>query len=306
MHIGAHKTGTTFLQACLALGKEKFKSESISIVNRQDMIDEEAIFENLWGYLKGDLTLPNAVENSKGQLYQEIVASGNNVLISNEDLFKNIRKFGDFYAKASKGIEFFQNLFEDYEIHVVFYIRNQIDYVSSIYTQFVHLGRSYSFNEFLKGELPKHLNWYKAVKKMEAVISKDLIHVETYESIIEVGESQFYERFLTLLGVVNTDQFTRDAEQVCNGRKANRSFSAVAIQIFRNAAPLLEKNDRLKLRRYLQNNLSTATHDRARFFSDERAARLRSYYSKSNEKLIKEWNIRCGIDSYNKQSSESA
>jgi hypothetical protein len=118
-------------------------------------------------------------------------------------------------------------LFGDAKILIV--LRNQFDFIKSIYNQSVKAGMFFSFNKFLDYFLNNNptfislLNYYDMIEYYKRLFGKDNVHVFCYEYFLE--EPQKYINDISeLLGVDNI-QF--------ENRYVNKSFSLISLNIKR-------------------------------------------------------------------------
>lgn len=217
-----------------------------------------------------------------------LLPSGN-VLITNEDLICHLQ-IQDFYQNAESAIRYLRTALSDFNLHLIFYIRKQADYIESIYMQFVHLGRRVKFAQFLERAAPVDLSWLRAVEAMERALPPGRLHLRAFEQIRNLGEVEFYRDFLSLCGVSDVGNFTVH-DEYSKGRAANRSYGQLGMQIAHRVNPLLNRKERRMLRRFLQENFSTATHPRAVLLDELQREAIFDKYRESNRRLFKRYDF---------------
>lgn len=298
LHIGAHKTASSFLQSLLKNNIDALKKRGLKVVSRGEII-ESPFYAALNKINKG--------ESKAFELEQQVEPYGaliskdeGDVLFTNEDMFSTL-KLKDFYQNIEESVKFCQKIYPDHDVKLILYVRNQPDYIESKFVQYIHLGRSFSFEDFLEEDFPKHLDWHKAVVNATSVLGKDKVIVKPYESIFELGQDEFFYEFLECVGVNDRKNITVPTD-LGQKRGANRSYSGVAIEIAKRVNPLLEKDEKRKLRNFLQTHFSTATHPRGEFFSNDQKKQILGYYLSGNKALFQEFiknEYACSREYYN-------
>jgi len=127
LHIGFGKTGTTSIQKTLLKNYDKLLSCSV-------LYPKTGIVNG--GHhglaILGLDNMTNDIKNQYKNLIQEIELSNcQKVILSSEN----------FCFMKPNYIDDFFNLFKDYNVEVIFYIRNQVDLIKSTYLEWVKVGR---------------------------------------------------------------------------------------------------------------------------------------------------------------------
>ncbi|MBW5798986.1 hypothetical protein [Halomonas elongata] len=285
LHIGAHKTASSFIQTLLRENDQALLRHGLKVVPRPRLMKSD-FYKELSSVNRrkreGD------VEKARKEIYTLLpVKKGRDCLFTSEDLFSSLR-VSDFYQNIKESLRFLKSLLDDQELHVILYIRRQADYVESKYTQFIHIGRSVSFDEFLEGNIPRHLSWEAVANDIAEVVGESNVHVKPYESIKKRGGEGFFKEFLELVGI-NEYTGIKFSPSVETGKGANRSYSAVAMEIAKKVNPILTEEDQKVFRSFLQENFSTATHKRAEFFSEKEKKEIFDYYSECNRRVFEKY-----------------
>lgn len=281
LHVGAHKTASSFLQSIIKEKRGKLESdEGITCLFRAEMQELE-FFKKIKKINKTGIDLE---PTSKDFGSVERLKKSDKVLITNEDFLSSLNP-ENFFKNTSAKLKYVRALFPEYEIKLILYIRNQVEYLQSCYTQYIHIGRSVSFYDFI-GNPGKEVDWYDVCKEISESASVSKLEVIPYEVIIKNGEQEFLNIFLRLLDVKK--EYTIDSKKF-DGRISNRSYSALAINIANKINPLLEEGDKKKLRVFLQKNFSTATHEKMKFFTKEEEDKVYGKHIESNKKVFSEF-----------------
>ena len=125
LHIGRHKSGTSSIQNFICNNRDLFNNYDLYYpkagIRGIAHHDLAGLFRH--SLVKSEIDKKNAIESALiEQLHEEIDQQEKDVLISSED-FQNSNP------------ELIKAAFEGYEVIVLIYIRNQIDYVASAYAQ---------------------------------------------------------------------------------------------------------------------------------------------------------------------------
>lgn len=144
LHVGHGKTGSSFLQSCLALSAEALEAAGIAYpMSGKDRAKAVAGHVNRGNFppLEKGHHLP---EQAKAALAPEMWGDHDKLLLSNEALFGSIRRF-DFLDHLREEVD----RAGDTEIRILCYIRNPLDHALSAYQQKLKEGRPETASEFL-------------------------------------------------------------------------------------------------------------------------------------------------------------
>lgn len=289
VHVGAHKTASSFLQSNLKVQKDRLMEEhGLGLVTRAALMPS-AFGQEVYEVAQGRHADTDVTDAARESLRSLLPDGDGNVLITNEDLICHLQ-VQDFYQNAEGAVRYLRTALEAFDLHVIFYIRKQPDYLESIYMQLVHLGRRTRFPQFLKRAALVDLSWLRVVEAMERALPPGRLHLRTLEQIRELGESGFFRDFLSLCHVDGVENFTIDP-QYTKGRRANRSYSQLGMQIAHRVNPLLSRREKKVLRRFLQEHFSTATHPRAVLLDEEQRREMFEKYRDSNRRMFQRYDL---------------
>ncbi|MCB1351972.1 MAG: hypothetical protein KDK03_04470 [Rhodobacteraceae bacterium] len=288
-HIGAHKTASTFLQANLRASREALANAGLDVVLRQDVLATP--FAKELGKVSQDRHDPEEISSKAAQSLRKVLPKGtNDVLVTCEDLVSSL-KIQDFYQHLGKAAQYICKALPKFDVHFILYIRRQPDYIESVYMQNVHLGRSIKFERYLERANAVDLSWLKVADAMAGAVGPERVAVRPFETIRSLGEEAFLRQFLTICGLRAPEAFTV-SDEIGRSRAANRSYSALAMKIARRVQPLLEeKQDQKALRKFLQENFSTATHPRAELLDESTRSAITARYEPSNRELFTRYDL---------------
>jgi hypothetical protein len=288
VHIGAHKTASSFLQANLNLQCERLLADhDLALVTRADL-KPSAFGKEIYEVSQNNLPAGEMSDAAKDSL-TSLLPAGGNVLITNEDLICQLG-IEDFYQHAEQAIQYLCTALVDFDVHVIFYIRRQTDYLESIYMQLVHLGRRLKFHQFLKRAETVDLSWLEPVLAMERTLPPGRLHLRAFEQIRQIGEDEFFRDFLRICQLDDADDYCVDKD-FAKGRPANRSYGQLAMQMAHRVNPLLNPKEKKLMRRFLQEHFSTATHPRAVLLGEEQRDAMFERYKASNQQVFERWDL---------------
>ncbi|QDG36257.1 hypothetical protein FJN13_16215 [Alteromonas mediterranea] len=169
IHIGPHKTGSTYIQKNL--------SENRNELNKSGITYPERLIGPQWGHHK---------------LVERIRARDSNDIIdlfakAEEHVFLSSENFEDL---AEDDIEFFKSLLADYSVEIIFFKRSYSKLLVSAWQESVKQGESGNWSEFLLTHTLKPfrsqiLNSSSVIEKWEKIADK--VHVFDYDAILHQG-----------------------------------------------------------------------------------------------------------------------
>lgn len=286
LHIGAHKTASSFLQTLLKGHSVELAQRGVGVVHRSHLL-ASPLQEALIAIGKGQAVKPPLMLAAAQSLRGMLARRKPHVLFSSEDLLHRIRDLG-FFANAGKALEFVKSLAGPIPVRVVLYTRSQADYIESVYMQFMHLGRDFTFEEFIERLDGNDYSWKRVLDEMAAVVGPENVTAVPYEAIKRLGSAEFYRRFLEACGVPDAGSLQVPAAAE-SSRGANRSYSADALKIAKFVGPMIDDSQRAELRKFLQENFSTATHAKVELFTPEGRANLLESCAQDNRALFETW-----------------
>ena len=281
LHVGAHKTASSFLQIMLREHAPELRRSGLTAVHRAEIM-KSSFYENIASILDGRGPIDaGKAKVSLGFLFKN---KKKHILFSNEDMLCRIDK-SEFFPRSKECMKFIREVTGDGTIRTILFTRSQPDYIESIFMQFMHLGRTFGFDEFLKRYRNVDLSWKRVLDDMASVIGQENVTAIPYESIKRIGSQAFFQHFLAKCGVTQPETFeVPEAKSLSRG--ANRSYSGEALKIARAINPLLDDADKPKLRKFLQENYSTATHAKAELFTPEQREAMIGEYADSNMEIF--------------------
>jgi hypothetical protein len=285
-HIGAHKTASSFLASNLRAGEAGLAGQGVGVIFR-DTVFKTPFAREVLEVAHGTRAAGEVTGRARKSVRALLARFEGDVLVLNEDLVCRLA-VKDFYQNIAAAVRHVRATLPEEALHFILYVRRQPEYLESVYMQHVHLGRALKFERFLARADAVDLSWLRVVEDLAAAAGPENVTVRPFETI-RAGEDRFLREFLRVCGVPDPESFAADAT---GGRATNRSYSGIAMKIARRTNALLEnKKDRRMLRRFLQENFSTATHPRAELLDPEARAALAARYAASNRALFERYDL---------------
>jgi hypothetical protein len=198
LHIGTHKTGTTALQKMLSERADALRAHGF-------LYPQTARSEEMWGHhnIAWEIFRANAFRRENGSvddLIAEIMATDLDVIISSEDFGHAI------HVNQLKGfVDRLQGC--GLRIKIIVYLRNQVDYIRSLYLEGVKQGSQETFLGFLRTAVGRKrfpfdpgmnvLHYDDILNRLGVATGADLI-VRSYDA---VRETSLAADFLSIFGL---------------------------------------------------------------------------------------------------------
>jgi hypothetical protein len=268
VHIGTHKTGSTSLKVSLRKSKKYLNSQGLNYL------------ETDWSYdlMKKNELDTEVLEHIRKAFLKQVsqCPQNNNIIISAE-------KFsGDPYTGYSNAMTLASSLkliTEGFDVKLLVYLRRQDSFIESLYSQSIHQGAHWSFNEFMQTRPSQLFDWNKLILSFELEFGESQVNVRSYDYFREASDTSLHQDFFEFLGVT-------DLTKIYQGKKdTNISYSAAALGFARRVNKYIEPSLQKAFRYGLQKSNSSK---RPKLFltSNQRADVLRTLHS-SNQVIAK-------------------
>lgn len=280
LHVGYHKTGTTYIQVALMQNASElarkgilyyqdpkyagqwFSNHTLALSIRQsrhETIDMTEHPEQVWSRFLRD------------------VASfkGDRILVSSEVFMEGVDK------------EFIRKKLSDYTIRLVFYVREQSQVIGSLYSERVKHGYAEDIEDYFKQTRDETLDYFSELERWAAIFGRENIIVRDFDRITQQGN--LLQDILSLLEVCEK-QFVRLKMPQQN---LNIRYPAHLVELLLafNKLPIV-LNEKIKFRYYLDSILNRRADiaSMPRFEVDEELQReVKSYCLQSNKKLSEKY-----------------
>lgn len=285
LHIGAEKTGTTSIQGCLQLNRDRLLAKGVLFPRAPGDFNHMALAAYAMADEKGieEMRMVNGVRSMddlpafrgrlRDELHAEIAASGaHTVILSNEHCSSRLKSPGE----VGQIFDLLSPICAD--VRVVLYIRDPVSFYESWYSTAIASGNTFGFPE-LKPGLLRAADWLAMAQRWSATFGSAEVVVRRMEPGKLVSDDLLTDFFHT----VEMPGFAFE-----RGPRRNESLPLEPLLFLR------ELNERLP--RFVDGQIS---HDRGhivdvlrrwpdkrRFrLSAEQAAAIRAHFEPSYERL---------------------
>ena len=276
LHIGSPKTGTSYLQSFLYENHENLKSKNIlypkSLIGSPLDPKHQPFFAS---FLSGD------VQRFQAFLQRIAAETGESIetlILSSEGFYHHINELTETSWRLLEALK------DLYDVRIVLYLRPQVEYIESMYRQYMknprginaEFGSSLTIQEMMeRPKLRQNLDYYGSLMKWAAVIGEENIIVRRYTRNV-------VEDFTTLLKV-----------EITNPKKGNRpnlSLTREMAELLRQVNASVDEIKRGlligRMEDYLGGNPDIL--DRPILSPEERGA-LMARYNEGNALLARKW-----------------
>lgn len=269
LHLGAHKTGTSLIQKFIRDQPDVVAELGAAFISRSDTNHVIG-----WGEIP---------QQDPSLLRQSINIAAENVdlvILSHENSLGRPLRPGrsGLYPGASASIRGIKDAV-DFDAKIIYYLRDQADFLESYYLQTVHEGSYATFGDWLKGIDLNELSWEPLVASLKDNFGSENVVIADF-AYITAGQDAFIERFL---------DFVKPDHGIIPKYSAKRNFSLSqqGLDIALAVNPLLESaHERRTTRKFLQRHFNNSQSARPSLLTALQKSELESLYRDQNRKLM--------------------
>ena len=181
LHLGAHKTATTYIQKVLRVNKDRLLSHGIKYIPMQNV--RRNITKAIRVYRNRGVGRTKTVTDIRDFINERFPEDCHTLVLSEENLVGNCREIyfkADLYPDAEERLRLLAEALPACEINVFFSVRQYVDFLPSAYCEFLRHNDFITFEEFigrldLDGEF-----WVRAVNAIVSVFGRENVHVWPY------------------------------------------------------------------------------------------------------------------------------
>lgn len=269
LHIGAHKSASTTIQANARASKYFLKSEyGISSLLPEDISGTE--FAKHFQSITGRERVLGSEEYHRSLQSAKLCITGMIERCTTDDVFISwegvlghcsLDLYGGIYTHSKLVAESLGAVFQEYPAKIIMLIRKQDTFIESCYLQQIKAGRFLSFDEFTSGIDVARMSWGDIVSDLAEIFGSSLL-VVPFEVINDLGTSSFVESTLSYLA---GKPITLDRAKITD--RANESMSSYGVEIARELFPHLSDANRIALRKILFTEFSGSKFGKAVYFN---------------------------------------
>lgn len=299
LHIGLHKTGTTFLQLNIFPGLKNIKY--ISVLNHMNNTSEYK--EELIRVFKK--TVPNNkmaekdIEDAK-KLVEKCFTEEKNLtsyeIFSHQETRLNI----EYKKDRIKILQDLQKIFEGYKIKIILGLRRQDRIINSEYCDYIVWGGTGKFQEFLAERDEKTYydiyRYSKYIDKIYEIFGENEVFIYRYEDFIE-NKTDVLSKLMEFIGEKEIPEYTE--------KVVNRGYGKVQVDIAKKLNPFFKSNinpkgiipcvgktrNRPTISRILQTKLSSMIWPQKHRLPKEVMDKIKHEYAQDNKRLLEKYGI---------------
>ncbi len=284
IHIGAHKTASSLLQGILRKNMNALAGQGLSAL--VDSVPIKATYRMnfvpryrrlIWQAAENDgFTGQNEELDTLSQMIRHLVDElpYSKRVVSDERLLGPMPGYTNtLYPGAAYAAEFIERTFGDLSPSILLYIRDQAQYIESVYLQyFRETGRRGTFQDFFQTLDLDQFSWRRVVAPFTDRFGPDRVKIRSYDQ--DVREDILVPAFLSEIGYSGNLPFDR--------KRVNARFSEKAMEIYGKAYPHLDGQDRFKLQHQLKACFPVGRYPAPVLLRDEQKAMLMERFGEEN------------------------
>jgi hypothetical protein len=282
LHIGTHKTGSTAIQKSLLKGKEKLRDEKIVYLSQ---LPARKNIETL-SVLDSDI-----ISSSREFFLRKIAPypASTRFVMSYEgysgDVFRG-------YLNSEIVAESLRRITEGCEVEIIVFLRRQDLFIESMYTQTIHQGQTWSFNDFLTTFDNSSFNWYLLLSNYAKYFYKSRITVRRYEKKHLMNQNSVVE----FAHIIDSNSL----KSIETNKNPNSGYTRDALELARLCLPHLSKTEKRKLRNILQATNTKPPFENHSFFNLNEREVFLSNFDYSNALIAKEYFLDSSVNLFSK------
>lgn len=188
LHVGAHKTATTYIQSRLLNSQDVLNSAGISIVPTGQF--RKRITSQVLNSDFAPVQLSRLLEEYAG--YKRVI-------ISDENLLGVRPNTNRLYPRARQRLEAILPAFEGYTVEVFVTLRSYPDYLVSFYTEYLRNNRFIRFERFYKQIDFNTVTWLDLLEDIR-VTGFETLRISDFSTFFD-AEQQYFDALLGTKGI---------------------------------------------------------------------------------------------------------
>ncbi|MGM0826319.1 MAG: sulfotransferase domain-containing protein [Pseudomonadota bacterium] len=183
LHLGAHKTASTYMQRFFKANERLFKRRDVELVFKKKLMRNGMGKLFRWHYKVSrgrNAAFPQAFKSYLESLGD---SKSESIFISYEGLLgrMDLSKTKTIYPSCHLSVNHLADSFSNKNVKVVFCIRNYADFIESSYKWLVGSGRSLSFDEYIREVDLEKISWLPIIEALIETFGKNNVVFWRYE-----------------------------------------------------------------------------------------------------------------------------
>lgn len=263
LHLGVHKTATTYFQSRLFNSKEILQSNGVGYLGLEDTR------QLITSRLNDNIIVTEELKKIKKKSHTFLV-SDENIIGGTEKISSDL-----IYPDVAARLRLLKNKLGCNEIQTHITIRNPEDYLISRYCEYLRHYRFISINQYFDSFDLKSFSWLPLLSVIESTL-KCKVNVTCFEDIF-VDETKY------LNSITNLNEVYADAKE--GGSIVRSKISLECYRILEHLADHYPAHMTKKLMNMMGNNKQKGKPTPLRPFSDEISQQLKINYERDKAQL---------------------
>lgn len=253
LHVGVHKTGSTFLQRVFLASLSESRSTDIVYLSFADV--RRRVTPAVLQASKGIGGLGGVGLRDCQAFLVDSMASAESILLSDENILGSLYRFSretGVYPSAHKNLKVIASLLES-TVDIVIYVsvRNYASWLESVYLQFLKKRKKLIlFEDFIRLACVESISWYSLVCRLTDAIPSARIVLWRYEDFFDDNQ-RILDGIAGILG---------DAKLTLVDFEGNPSLSVIAYDVLMAARDAgIRGEDARKLVKFVRSHLAVSS-----------------------------------------------
>lgn len=180
LHLGAHKTATTFIQANLVANRPVFEARGWRVIHFQK--EAPRIYREVKKFRKGG-ALTAKQEAEFNAYFRQLREDKHNIFFSSEVMLgqMSLKRAGTIYPHLKTTVARLKSNFAGRDVKIGFCVRDFAEYVESSYNWLVGNGSPSTFEDYVQNITPEGLSWSHVVGGLTEAFGEQNVSIWTYE-----------------------------------------------------------------------------------------------------------------------------
>lgn len=202
IHLGAHKTASSFLQANVTANAAVFEKQGWRVIDFQKEFDK---LRKYIGKIRGNQPLDEAGEKRLNRFFKGLRNDPRDVFLSYEGFLGSMNMTsGKIYPNHKHPIKMLEKRFANRDIKIGFCIRNFADQLESSYNFRFATGHKEPFADYSKNIETANLSWVAIIENLSNAFGAENLVLWTYEDFKKDGAIAL-PKIVQAAGVDTTD-----------------------------------------------------------------------------------------------------
>jgi hypothetical protein len=285
LHVGAHKTATTYMQSRLRSNRQRLRGEGIDFVDLWAKRDEERIYRKKFKrIIEKDIVDEQKLARMSTQLRMIVTDRMSQdeslVVVSYENFLGDfdLTKHGAPYPNADQAMRHLVDAFPGWNLKVFLSVRSLDRFLESSYVQRVFTRReTRTFKQYLKQIDVAKLSWVPLVRTVGSIVGRDNVTLWQYEDF-RANEQSIWNLLL--------DRPDATSLLALPAKKSNQSLTAKGLKYMRGVNKFASPSDGTKFRAFVRDNFGPESGAKPpRLLRDPGRQRLIANYERDQTEL---------------------